>query len=134
DRRLHALAVLNLFFCYAALGRAEDAARILHTEGVPRVEDPAFLTEIHYFLAMSYARFLPKRDQLRAEWHLEQAHARVQQQDIPPARRHFLTVFLRNGLAYVRLKQGRDAEALELCRSGLDELSAHLTPAEHRLH
>jgi tetratricopeptide (TPR) repeat protein len=134
DRRLHGFAVINLFFCYAALGRAEDAHRILQTQGLPRVEDPAYLTEIHYFLAMLQARFLPRRDQARAEWHLEQALAYLARQDISDARRHFLTVFIHNGLAYVRLKQGRVEEALDLCRSGLDELDEHLAPEEHRLH
>jgi tetratricopeptide (TPR) repeat protein len=134
DRHLHGFAVINLFFCYAALNRAEDAHRILHTQGLPRVEDPAYLTEIHYFLAMLHARFLPRRDQDRAEWHLEQAMAYVARQVVSDAQRHFLTVFIRNGLAYVRLKQGRVEEALELCRSGLAELNEHLAPEQHRLH
>jgi tetratricopeptide (TPR) repeat protein len=134
DPHLHGFAVINLFFCYAALNRAEDAHRILQTQGLPRVEDPAFLTEIHYFLAMLHARFLARRDQDRAEWHIEQALAYVARQDISDAQRHFLRVFIHNGLAYVRLKQGRVEEALDLCRSGLDELNEHLAPEQHRLH
>jgi tetratricopeptide (TPR) repeat protein len=134
DRDLHGLAVINLFFCYAALGRPDDAHRLLQTEGLPRVEDPKFLTEIHYFLAMLHARFLARRDQTRAERHLEQALELVARQDISEGQRHFLAVFVRNGLAYVRLKQGRVEEALALCRSGLEELSERLAPNEHRLH
>jgi tetratricopeptide (TPR) repeat protein len=134
DRNLHGRAVINLFFCYAALGRADDALRILETEGVPRVQDPALLAEIHYFLAMLHARFLSRRDQQRAERHLDLALQYVAEQDISAARRHFLHVFIRNGLAYVRLKQGRVDESLALCRSGLEELNVHLPPGQHRLH
>ncbi len=134
DRRLHSLGVINLFFCYAALGRAEQAYELLQTEGLPKVEDPHFRVDIHYFLAMLHARFLPRRDQTRANWHLDQALALIPELDTTEAQHHFLTVFVRNGLAYVRLKQGRADEGLALCRSGLAELDQYLLPEQHRLH
>ena len=134
DRRLHAVAVINLFFCYAALGQADRAQHLLLTQGLPRIEDRVFLIDIHYFLAMLHARFLPQRDQAQANWHLDQALALIPQLDTTDAQRHFLTVFVRNGLAYVRLKQGRAEDGLALCRAGLAELDQHLPPGEHRLH
>lgn len=134
DRRLHTLAVINVFFCYAALGQAEKAHHLLLTEGLPKVEDPLYRVDIHYFMAMLHARFLPRRDQDKANWHLDQALALIAELDTTEAQRHFLTVFVRNGLAYVRLKQGRADEGLALCRSGLAELDQYLPPSEHRLH
>ncbi len=134
DRRVHALAVLNLFFCYAALGRSEDGLRILLEHGLPRVDDPIVLTDIHYFLGMLYARFLRRRDLQRATLHLNEALALIPNLDVPEARRHFLNVFVRNGLAYVRFRQGRADDALQLCESGLEELDLALRPDDHRLH
>jgi tetratricopeptide (TPR) repeat protein len=134
DRRVHALAVLNLFFCYAALGRAEDALRLLLTEGLPRVDDPIVLTDIHYYLGMLYGRFLRARDFERAAMHLNQALQIIPRLEVTEARRHFLGVFVRNGLAYVLFRQGRPDEALQLCESGLRELDSALLPHEHKLH
>jgi tetratricopeptide (TPR) repeat protein len=134
DRGLHALAVLNLFFCYAALGRADDALRLLLTEGLDRVDDPVILTDIHYYLGMLYGRFLRERDFERATIHLNEALAIIPTLDVSDARRHFLGVFVRNGLAYVLFRQGRADDALQLCESGLLELDGALLPHEHKLH
>jgi tetratricopeptide (TPR) repeat protein len=134
DPQLHAMAVLNLFFSYIALGRAEDALQLVVTQGLGKTEDLQVLTDLHYDMGMLYARFLPNRDLDRAEAHLFEALALIPRLDVPEARRHFLRVFNRNGLAYVRFRQGRAEEALELCESGLRELDAALPPDQHRLH
>jgi tetratricopeptide (TPR) repeat protein len=134
DRALHAAAVIGLFSCYAPLGMAERAWHVLESEGVAKIEDPERLIAVHYFLAMLHARFLPRRNQSLAEWHLDQALALIPKLTEGQAGDHFLTVFLNNGLAYVRLKQGRPDEALALCRKGFDELDEHLHPSAHRLH
>jgi tetratricopeptide (TPR) repeat protein len=134
DPQLHALAVLNLFFCYTALGRVEDGYRILRDHGLPKITDPVILVDVHYFLGMLHARFRRERDFDLATAHLEEAIALIEGLEVPESRRHFLRVFVRNGLAYVRFRQGRAAEALELCDSGLAELDAVLRPDEHRLH
>jgi tetratricopeptide (TPR) repeat protein len=136
DQGLHALAVLNLFFCYAALGQAQQGHQLLVTHGLPKVADPQVVVDIHYFMAMLFSRFLPlpQRDLERAIEHLERALTLVGQLEVPEARRHFLDVFMRNGLALVRFRQGRAEEALALCDSGLRELDAALGPGEHQLH
>jgi tetratricopeptide (TPR) repeat protein len=134
DRRLHTVAVLNLFFCYAALGHAERALHVLGTDGLHKVADKAALVEINYFLAMLYARFLPHRDLELATDHLDRALALIPELAVSDERRYFLTVFMHNGLAYVRHRQGRPEEALQLCLSGFDELQQRLSPDAHRLH
>jgi hypothetical protein len=126
DRRLHALTVLNLFFCYAALGQPERAHRLLLSEGLPKVDDNLVLTDIHYFLGMLYARFLKERDLDRATVHLEQALALIPRLDASEARRDFLNVFVRNGLAYVRFRQGR-ADAARWSCVRLDSRSSKRT-------
>ena len=127
DPDLHAVAVLNLFFCYAALGQPERGLDLLVTHGLPRVIDAQVLVDIHYFMAMLFARFLPRRDLDRATEHLDRATALLPDLDVSDARKHFLHVFMRNGLAYVRFRQGRADEALALCDSGLRELDAALS-------
>ena len=134
DPDLHALAVLNLFFCYAALGQPKRGLDLLVTHGLPRVTDPQVLVDIHYFMAMLFARFLPRRDLDRATEHLDRALAMLPDLDVSDARRHFLSVFMRNGLAYVRFRQGRADEALALCDGGLRELDTALRPGKHHLH
>jgi len=134
DPELHAMAVLHLLFSYVALGRAEEALRLVQGAGLETIDDRQVRVDLHYDLGMLYARFLPTRDLERAEAHLNAALQLVPQLDVAPARQHFLRVFNRNGLAYVRFRQGRAGEALELCESGLHELDAALPPEQHRLH
>lgn len=133
DPQLYARSVLGLFFSYAALGRADDALRLV-LSALPSIGDPLMLTDLHYDLAMLYARFLKQRDLDRAEVHLEHAMALIPTLSVPEARKTFLQVFMRNGLAYVRFRQGRAEEAIQLCESGLRELDAALPPEQHRLH
>lgn len=83
---------------------------------------------------MLYARFLAPNDQDMAERCLHRALALIEQGDFSDEERHFQTVFLCNGLALVRLRQGRVSEALELCRAGVQRLNAHLSPERHQLH
>src|SRR6185437_6511416 len=112
----------------------ERALHVLRTDGLQKVEDKAALVEIHYFLAMLHARFLPRRDLERATEHLDRALALIPELAVSDERRYFLTVFMRNGLAYVRHRQGRAEETLQLCLSGFDELQQRLAPDAHRLH
>jgi tetratricopeptide (TPR) repeat protein len=134
DPDLHALAVLNLFFCFAALGQPERGFDLLVTQGLPKVTDPEILVDLHYFMGMLFARFLPRRDLDRANDHLARALELLPTLEVSEARRHFLHVFMRNGLAYVRFREGQADAALELCDSGLRELDVALKPGEHQLH
>ena len=84
---------------------------------------------------MLHARFLPEKDFEKAEEYLERGIRYLDQAHKMPERdRHFLRVFLLNGVAFVRHRQGRPLEAIELCKSGSEHLDRHLNPDQHRLH
>jgi tetratricopeptide (TPR) repeat protein len=133
DLGLYLVAVNMLYFCYVPAGRADDARRIVQ-HALERLKDPAELARHYYLMAMLYGRFLQPNDQDRAEQYLARALAVIEQGDFADDERHFRTVFMWNGLALVRLRQGRVSEALELCRSGVARLNEHLNPERHRLH
>jgi tetratricopeptide (TPR) repeat protein len=103
-------------------------------EGLPKLDDARELARAHYVLAMSHARFLPQRNNEMAETFLLEGLHRLGQ--LPPELEGvaFLTSFLWNGLAYVRHRQGRPSEAIQLCQKAYAHLLASLRPEQHRLH
>jgi len=133
DPGLYYTAVNILYFCYVPIGRA-DAARTIIETALTRIDGPAEVSQLCYLLAMLHARFLDDTDQVIAEAYLERGIAVLPSADIPDHERHFLTVFMMNGLALVRLRQRRIEEALDLCRAGIQRLGEHLDPERHRLH
>ncbi len=135
DPQLHDAAVNSLFFCYVPLGQPERALRVLQEEMIDRADDPTYLPRLYYLMAMLHARFLPVHDLARAEEYLQLGlDLLANAPTLPPDRRAFLTVFTLNGLAFVRVRQRRPAEAIELCRNGIALLDKDLRPDQHRLH
>ena len=112
-----------------ALEIAEGEALKLFPQ-VPR----AWQCQLLYLTAMLYARYLQPRNYEKGEELLDRGLALVMHPEVPAADRHFQSVFNRNGVAMIRTFQGRLDDALELCRSGIEELNAHLAADQHRLH
>lgn len=133
DRVLYFGAVNILYFCYVPLGRADAMVPILR-QALERVDDDADTARYCYLLSMLYARFLDPTDQDEAERCLQRALDVLAAADLPEHERHFLTVFMMNGLAFVRLRQRRVQDALDLCSAGIARLNEHLDPQRHRLH
>jgi tetratricopeptide (TPR) repeat protein len=133
DRTLYFGAVNILYFCYVPLGRAARMLPILE-QALARVDDDAIAARYCYLLSMLHARFLDPTDQDKAEHYLQRASDVLDAAHLPEHERHFLTVFTMNGLAFVRLRQGRVQEALDLCSAGIARLNEHLDPERHRLH
>jgi tetratricopeptide (TPR) repeat protein len=133
DRALYFGAVNILYFCYVPLDRADAMVAILE-QALTRVDDAADTARYCYLLSMLHARFLQPPDQAAAEDLLQQALAVLAGAEMPEHERHFLTVFTMNGLAFVRLRQRRAQEALDLCATGIARLNEHLDPDRHRLH
>jgi Flp pilus assembly protein TadD len=117
-----------------AVDRPERALACVLCEGLARIDSLANRARISYVLAMIQARHLPRVDLAAAEGHLHEGLVALAAAEISEADRAFLQVFLGNGLAFVRHRQGRPQEALELCRSGFALLAERLPPERHRLH
>lgn len=118
----------------AAAGRANEAETFL--EEVRRLSvDPEVHMHLAYSTAMLYTRHFPeeRRDHARARaWlNLSIALASVL---TDPADRTFYSVFNRNGLALVEVRQGRMDEAVRLVTEGLERLDREFAPSEYALH
>jgi tetratricopeptide (TPR) repeat protein len=85
-------------------------------------------------MALMYSRFLPEKDFGQAEAYVELGLQSLAEAAVEDRERIFLRVFLMNGLAYIRNKQGRPEAALELCRQGVNLLDEKLEPSRHLLH
>jgi tetratricopeptide (TPR) repeat protein len=120
--------------CYLALGKPELALELSLSQGIEKTNDPATIVRISYVLALIYARFLSVPDFEKADAFVTKGLEALEQADIEDNDRHFLKVFTLNGLAFVRHRQGRPEEALELCKSGFALLQEQLRPDQHRLH
>ncbi|MDB4949192.1 MAG: hypothetical protein JWM27_1841 [Gemmatimonadetes bacterium] len=128
-------AVVNkLYTVYLTVGRVTDARDVLQREGLDVLTVPEERAHALYQMAMLHARFLPARDLPLAERCLRDALAEIERAELEPADRHFHTVFLLNGLAYVRVRQGRPADATEMTLDNFARLDDHLPPERHRLH
>lgn len=126
--------VIKVAACYSALGRSEEALALLEQAALKRLKDPRWIAQAHYMLAMLHARYLANKDLAKAEAHLDQGLEFLARAELPEDQRHFESVFNRNGMAFARHRQGNPAEAIELCRAGLQELEEHLGEEEHKLH
>jgi len=120
--------------CYLAVGQPEQALEIVENEGLRKIEDPGERVKVFYVLALIHSRFLPRPDFAVAESYVQQGLESLEKSALPESERLFLQVFTLNGLAYIRHRQGRPEEALELCRSGFELLEEKLGPDQHRLH
>jgi tetratricopeptide (TPR) repeat protein len=126
-------ASYTLYFCYVPIGEVGRAQRVLE-ELLARTTDRRRLPDLYYLIAMQYARYLPASDLTKAEEYLQRSLTLLPEIDLPDDERHFSTVFCWNGLAFVRLRQGRPQEAVDLCHKGITLLNEHLEPGRHRLH
>lgn len=124
----------NVFNAYMANGLLQEAVEVLHTEGLEKLSDPESLARAHYMVAMLHVRYLPERNLALGEWHLGEALRRLAEAGPMTSERHFLTVFMENGMALVRHRQGRPDEAIRMTNEGFHRLSRELPPDQHRLH
>ena len=126
----------NLYQGMVMTGRQEEARRIVEARADPHLTRPELRAKMHYLLAMAHLRYADAPDLAATERHLgaaldDLATARA---SIPVADHAFLSVFTENGLAFLRVRQGRRAEALALCQEGYRRLTDALGEEHHRLH
>jgi tetratricopeptide (TPR) repeat protein len=132
DTNYYLSAVNGLYFCRVTLDQADRARQVTEDAlgHIDRSEQP----HMYYMLAMLHGRFLGEKDLDKAEQYLGQALDLLADLDLPDDDRHFMTVFLMNGLALIRVRQGRTEDAVALCQAGLERLQRHLAPTRHLLH
>jgi tetratricopeptide (TPR) repeat protein len=123
------------FVSLVSVQRTEEALRLAEAEGLRRLYavKPIYRAQILYLIAMVYVRFLSPRNLTLGEEFLERGLLEVEKIS-DPEERAFSHVFNRNGLALIRNFQGRQQEAIDLCREGYEHLRAELAADKHRLH
>ena len=136
DKKLQwqiAYKTLNALLGTGNIGRA---SRLANTECQRLVEDAGsrMRSNLLYLQAMIHARFTQPRDLGKGELLLGEAIQTLRPQEMATSDYHFARVFLTNGLAMIRVFEGRRKEALLLCREGLDEMDQFVESSSHLLH
>lgn len=120
--------------CLAAAGRPDESA-VLQEEARTATLNPAHHMKLAYEIGMLYARHYPeeRRDPRRARAWVNTAIALADL--LPdPKERSFYSVFNRNGLALVEVRDGRPDEALRLLDEGIERLGRELGLGEKTWH
>jgi tetratricopeptide (TPR) repeat protein len=123
-----------VFNCLIAVGQVDRARQVVEDEALGKIFDPLDRARACYVMAMLHSRFLEVKDFAAAERHLDEGLRLLEQVDPDDEPRDFLTVFLNNGLAFIRSRQGKPREAIELCATGYDRMRTRLGGQKHRLH
>jgi tetratricopeptide (TPR) repeat protein len=133
DPEMYWVILDHFFNSYIGTQKVREALALTQ-ELEARIRAPEKRLRLYYNLAMLHARYLPTPDLALAEDYLERGLAELERAHLPEEKKHFFHVFNRNGLAFVRHRQGRGQEAIELCRQGSERLDTSLRPEQHRLH
>lgn len=126
----------NIFQGLVTTGEEDRALTLVLTLAEPRLTRPEMRARMHYLLSMSYLRYNKSPDLAKSEEHILKAAAAIQTAhgQIDPADYVFLKVFIDNGIAFLRVRQGRQSEALALCQEGYALLTRELGDDRHTLH
>jgi tetratricopeptide (TPR) repeat protein len=126
----------NIFQALVTTGQEQRALDIVEKHALPYLTQNVLKAKLHYLLAMVHLRYLQQQDVPLSHRHIEQALHCLQlaEGEIPDEQFAFLSVFLNNGLAFVRVRQGRPDDALMLCQQGFLYLTDMLGNEVHRLH
>jgi tetratricopeptide (TPR) repeat protein len=117
-------------------GAFDDARLILEKLVLPYLTRNSLRARIEYVLGIHALRFSGKPDLEAAETHFLAATQFMAEavDELEPDEFCFQRVFIDNGLALLRVRQGRKSEAIALCQSGYKLLDAALSPQTHKLH
>jgi tetratricopeptide (TPR) repeat protein len=119
--------------CYSSCGQPQRALSTIQ-DALVKLTSPLRRCQARYLLAMMYARYLQEKDFARAEAELDAALRDLAEAEVDPSERCFQFAFNRNGLAFIRHRQGKPEEAIRLCRESYRSLVEHLGSSQHQLH
>ena len=136
DENRRMLYVSELNSCLVMIGDQARSLQLITELAVPYLTKPALRANVNYILAMHHLRFAKVADMALAERHILQAVAQIGPVEDEPGSHEarFQKVFIDNGLAFLRVRQGRHQEALDLCQNGYDALTAEVGEEHHLLH
>jgi tetratricopeptide (TPR) repeat protein len=133
-KRLHYVGKMNL--CLVLTGDAEAGLQVVKDLAASYVTMPYVLAGMNYIIGMHHLRYAQTKDIGQSEEYIQRAVEDIKRarDDLSPAVYAFRKVFIDNGLAFVRARQGRHEEAVELCKAGYQFLTSELGEDRHLLH
>jgi tetratricopeptide (TPR) repeat protein len=131
-RRLDSIS--SIVLCLGNTGQVSRTLEVLEELAVPHLTIPAVIAYTHYIRAMYYLRYAEVKNVAKAEEYLLQAVELVNTPQADHQASSFFKVFINNGVAFLRARQGWHEQAIELCRSGYETLTAELGEGRHMLH
>ena len=133
-RRIHYVSKMNI--CMVMTDDPDGALWVVNELAGPHLSRPHLVANMNYILAMHYLRYAQNKNLERAERHILIAVEKIAQAKADPDFHDypFQKVFIDNGLAFLRARQGRHHEALDLCRGGYEFLTQELGEDRHLLH
>ena len=135
DRDLQWQVSFKCVNAYLGSGNLEKASALLEvTCPLLATGKSKRMSDLLYLQAMVYARFRTPRDLSKGEELLQQAIDVLDSGEMQLSEFHFARVFLANGIAMIRMFQGRLEDALQITQKGIAELDDHLQASEQRLH
>lgn len=126
----------NIFQGMVTTGREKQALAVILEYAEPHLTQSSLKARMHYLLSMVYLRYLKQQDLEKAQYHIMQSKQEITaaQGKVSDLEHDFLSVFIDNGLAFLRVRQGRSEEALQLCYEGFNFLTVRLGDEAHKLH
>ena len=111
-----------------ATGDGERALQMVKDLAVPHITKPHLLANMNYILAMHHLRYLKQRAAGTYRRCITQAIDNIEaaKDSNEATELAFLKAFIDNGLAFLRVRQKRHQEALDLCQSAYEFVTAEL--------
>lgn len=118
---LHNLAYLRMAFVLYSLGLAPTSIRYLESfyQHFPR---SLFTPTVLYSQSMAHGRYQVPPDLEEAEKYATLNLEKIDSEFLDHPKHPYIKVFAENALAYIRARQGRLDESMELCTQGFDRM------------
>ncbi len=122
-----------LYMCYISLDKPLQAQAIVAT-AIAETKQADLLFRNCFMMAMLQVRELPSRDLIAGEAYLDRGLVELELANLLIEEKTFHQTANRNGLALIRVRQGQQQEAIEICQWCLERMDAVYSNEEHRLY